>query len=126
MTRSSVRTHRQDAGIPVVFDAAHALGAIADGTPVGGFGDAEVFSLTPTKVLVAGEGGLVATRRRGLAKRLRIGRDYGNPGDYDTQFVGLNARMSEFHAAMALQSLEILDHRFGDAASWPRCTAVSG
>jgi dTDP-4-amino-4,6-dideoxygalactose transaminase len=99
----------QDRGVPVVFDAAHALGAIADGRPVGVFGDAEVFSLTPTKVLVAGEGGLVATRDAGLAKRLRIGRDYGNPGNYDTRFAGLNARMSEFHAAMALESLELLD-----------------
>ena len=96
-------------GIPVVFDAAHALGSLADGRPIGGFGDAEVFSLTPTKVLVAGEGGLVATRDAGLAKTLRIGRDYGNPGDYNTQFVGLNARMSEFHAAMALESLEMFD-----------------
>jgi dTDP-4-amino-4,6-dideoxygalactose transaminase len=40
---------------------------------------------------------------------LRIGRNYGDPGDYDTRFVGLNARMSEFHAATALQSLELID-----------------
>jgi len=91
--------------VPVLFDAAHALGAVAGGAPVGGFGAAEVFSLTPTKVLVAGEGGLVATNDDALAERVRIGRDYGNPGNYDTQFVGLNARMSEFHAAMALESL---------------------
>jgi dTDP-4-amino-4,6-dideoxygalactose transaminase len=96
-------------GVPVVFDAAHALGALAGGRAIGSFGDAEVFSLTPTKVLVAGEGGLVATNDGALAKSLRIGRDYGNPGDYDTRFVGLNARMSEFHAAMALESLEMLD-----------------
>ena len=63
--------------------------SLADGRPIGGFGDAEVFSLTPTKVLVAGEGGLVATSDAGLAKTLRIGRDYGNPGDYNTRFVGL-------------------------------------
>ena len=95
--------------IPVVFDAAHAIGAIASGTPIGSFGDAEVFSLTPTKPLVAGEGGLVATDDAALAERLRIARDYGNPGDYDTRFPGLNARMSEFHAAMALESLPLLD-----------------
>src|SRR4029077_13359101 len=38
--------------------------------------------------------------------RVRIGRDYANPGNYDTQFVGLNGRMSEMHAATALASLE--------------------
>jgi dTDP-4-amino-4,6-dideoxygalactose transaminase len=38
-----------------------------------------------------------------------MGRDYGDPGDYNTRFAGLNARMSEFHAATALQSLELLD-----------------
>jgi FlaA1/EpsC-like NDP-sugar epimerase/dTDP-4-amino-4,6-dideoxygalactose transaminase len=91
--------------VPVLFDAAHALGAVAGGTPIGSFGAAEVFSLTPTKVLVAGEGGLIATNDDALAERMRIGRDYGNPGNYDTQFAGLNARMSEFHAAMALESL---------------------
>ena len=77
--------------------------------PIGGFGNAEVFSLTPTKPMVAGEGGLVATNDVDLADRLRLGRDYGNPGDYDTRFVGLNARMSEFHAAMALESLDVID-----------------
>ncbi|GIU86613.1 MAG: hypothetical protein KatS3mg009_1128 [Acidimicrobiia bacterium] len=96
-------------GVPVLFDAAHAMGALADGQPVGRFGVAEVFSLTPTKPLVAGEGGLVATDDSGLAEAVRVGRDYGNPGDYDTRFVGLNARMSEFHAAVALESLETLD-----------------
>jgi dTDP-4-amino-4,6-dideoxygalactose transaminase len=96
-------------GVPVIFDAAHAFGALADGTAVGSFGAVEVFSLTPTKVLVAGEGGLLSTNDEALAQTLRIARDYGNPGNYDTQFAGLNARMSEFHAAMALESLEMLD-----------------
>jgi FlaA1/EpsC-like NDP-sugar epimerase/dTDP-4-amino-4,6-dideoxygalactose transaminase len=96
-------------GMPVVFDAAHAMGATFRERPIGGFGDAEVFSLTPTKPMVAGEGGLVATHDQDLAARVRLGRDYGNPGNYDTRFVGLNARMSEFHAAMALESLNLLD-----------------
>ncbi len=97
------------AGIPLVFDAAHALGSRHADRPIGGFGDAEVFSLSPTKPVIAGEGGLVATNRDDVAEVIRIGRDYGNPGDYDTRFVGLNARMSEFHAATALESLAELD-----------------
>jgi dTDP-4-amino-4,6-dideoxygalactose transaminase len=102
--------------VPVVYDAAHALGSTRGGQPVGGFGTAEVFSLSPTKVVVAGEGGLVTTNDRALAEDLRLGRDYGNPGDYDCRFPGLNARMSELHAAVAIASLADLDahleHRY--------------
>lgn len=97
-------------GIPVLFDAAHAHGARRGDRRVGGLGDAEVFSMTPTKVVIAGEGGLVATNRADIAAAVRIGRDYANPGDYDTRFVGLNARLSELHAATALESLAELDH----------------
>jgi dTDP-4-amino-4,6-dideoxygalactose transaminase len=96
-------------GATVVFDAAAAFGAAHQTRSVGGFGLAEVFSLTPTKPLVAGEGGIVATNDRSLADIVRVGRDYGNPGDYDTRFPGLSARMSEFHAAVALLSLDMID-----------------
>ena len=96
-------------GVPVVFDAAHALGTVSRGRAVGGFGAAEVFSLSPTKVVVGGEGGLVATNDGALADVIRMGRDYGNPGSYDSVFAGLNGRLSELHAAMALESLGDLD-----------------
>jgi dTDP-4-amino-4,6-dideoxygalactose transaminase len=98
-------------GLSLFFDAAHAFGSRHRGSMVGGFGEAEVFSLSPTKVLVAAEGGLITTDDDALAQRCRIGRDYGNPGDYDCLFVGLNARMSEVHAAIALASLEDLEER---------------
>lgn len=96
-------------GATVVFDAAAAFGAMHRERAVGGFGLAEVFSLTPTKTLTAAEGGLVTTNDDALLEAVRIGRDYGNPGDYDTRFVGLSARMSELHAAFALESLNELD-----------------
>jgi dTDP-4-amino-4,6-dideoxygalactose transaminase len=101
----------EEHGLRLLFDAAHAFGSRHLGQMVGGFGDAEVFSLSPTKVLVAGEGGVIATDDDLLAERCRIGRNYGNPGDYDCRFVGLNARMSEFHAAVALGSFEDLEDR---------------
>ncbi|MGH2591805.1 MAG: DegT/DnrJ/EryC1/StrS family aminotransferase [Actinomycetota bacterium] len=98
-------------GVRLFFDAAHAFGARHGDDPVGGFGDAEVFSLSPTKPVVASEGGIIATNDDEIAERCRIGRDYANPGDYDCLFVGLNARMSEIHAALALASMEDLDER---------------
>ena len=98
-------------GLPILFDAAHALGSRRRGTPVGGFGVAEVFSLSPSKVVTAAEGGLVATRDPALAEFLRMGRDYGNPGDYNCRFAGLNARMSELHAAVGLTFLADVEAR---------------
>jgi dTDP-4-amino-4,6-dideoxygalactose transaminase len=100
-----------EAGIPLVYDAAHGLGSRRGGRPIGGFGTAEVFSLSPTKVVTGGEGGLIATHDAGLAETCRLGRDYGNPGDYNCLFAGLNARMSELHAAVALASLSALEER---------------
>ncbi len=98
-------------GLRLFFDAAHAFGSRRGTRAVGGFGDAEVFSLSPTKLLVAGEGGLITTDDDELAERCRIGRDYGNPGDYDCRLVGINGRMSEFHAAVAQASLVTLEPR---------------
>ena len=92
-------------GVPVVYDAAHAYGSSTSGTQVGAFGVAEVFSFSPTKLLVAGEGGLIATGDAVLAQRLRAARNYGDSGSYDPELVGLNARMSEFHAALAIHGM---------------------
>lgn len=96
-------------GLKLVFDSAHAFGARYKDEMVGGFGDAEVFSLAPTKVLTANEGGVVATNDEKLAEDVRIGRDYGNTGNYDCRLVGLSARMSEFNAIIATKSLEMLE-----------------
>jgi dTDP-4-amino-4,6-dideoxygalactose transaminase len=90
-------------GIALVFDAAHAFGSEYDSKRIGGFGTAEIFSFSPTKLLVAAEGGLIATRDEALAKLLRAGRNYGDAGNYDPDMVGINARMSELHAALALR-----------------------
>ena len=93
-------------GLRVLCDAAQALGAAYRGRPAGSFGDAEVFSLSPTKVVTAVEGGLVAVREAETARRLRSARDYGKAADgQDMESVGLSARMSELHAAVGLRCL---------------------
>jgi dTDP-4-amino-4,6-dideoxygalactose transaminase len=97
--------------LKLIFDAAHAFGSKYGGRPIGQFGDAEVFSLSPTKLLVAGEGGLVTTNDATLAHRLRAARNYGDLGAYDPEILGLNARMSEFNAALAFAGLPLVDDK---------------
>ena len=106
-TRRAVEELARAHGIPVVFDAAHAFGALRrrrrrsarSATP-------RCSASRPPRCSSPARAGSSRRTTPALAETLRIGRDYGNPGDYDTQFAGLNARMSEFHAAMALESLE--------------------
>jgi dTDP-4-amino-4,6-dideoxygalactose transaminase len=96
-------------GLRLVFDAAHGFGARYRGIPVGAQADAQVFSLSPTKLLITGEGGIVATNDDELARNIRMGREYGNDGNYDSAFPGLNARMPEINALMGVQSLSRLE-----------------
>jgi len=96
-------------GLPLIIDAAHGFGASMHGRPVGAGATAQVFSMSPTKLLVAGEGGIVATNCDCLAHFIRMGREYGNDGSYDALFPGVNGRMPELSAATALASLDILD-----------------
>ncbi len=95
--------------LKLIFDAAHGFGALYQGKPVGDQGDAQVFSLSPTKLLIAGEGGIVATNHDDLAQKIRMGREYGNSGNYDSAFAGMNARMPEFNALMGYHSLNMLE-----------------
>jgi dTDP-4-amino-4,6-dideoxygalactose transaminase len=96
-------------GLPLVVDAAHGFGASMHRRPVGAGATAQVFSLSPTKLLVAGEGGIVATDCDCLAHFVRLGREYGNDGSYDALFSGVNGRMPELSAVTALAGLDILD-----------------
>jgi dTDP-4-amino-4,6-dideoxygalactose transaminase len=96
-------------GLKLIFDAAHGFGAQYKGAPVGSQGDAQVYSLSPTKLLIAGEGGIVATNNDNLAEKIRVGREYGNDGKYGSDFAGVNARMPELSALMGIHSLRSLE-----------------
>ena len=100
--------------IPLVFDSAQGLGSTYKGQAVGAFGQCEVFSLSPTKVITAIEGGLVTTNNDALAAKLRSMRDYGKgPDGQEMIHNGLSARMSEFHASVGLLSLNNAENLIG-------------
>jgi len=96
-------------GLKLIFDAAHGFGTLYKGKPVGSQGNAQAFSLSPTKLLIAGEGGIVSTNDDELAAKLRMGREYGNSGNYDSAFAGMNSRMAEFNAILGIQSFALLE-----------------
>ncbi|MBN2421610.1 DegT/DnrJ/EryC1/StrS family aminotransferase [Candidatus Woesearchaeota archaeon] len=95
--------------LKLIFDCAHALGSSYQGKKIGQFGDVEVFSASPTKLLTTIEGGIVATNNTELAEMLKIDRNYGNYPDYSCKRPGLNARMSEINAVTGLHQLKDLD-----------------
>ncbi len=99
----------QEFNLKLLFDSAHAFGTAYRNKKVGNFGDAEMFSLTPTKVLTAGEGGIIATNNEDVCKQIILDREYGKMPDYDCKTIGLSARMAEFNAILGFHNLQRLD-----------------
>jgi dTDP-4-amino-4,6-dideoxygalactose transaminase len=93
------------ARISILYDAAHAFGSAVGPQRVGTYGDAEVFSLSVTKMLVSVEGGMIASRHPTLIRQVRRMRNYGIEDNYDTHWPGLNGKMSEFHAIIGRHNL---------------------
>jgi dTDP-4-amino-4,6-dideoxygalactose transaminase len=89
------------AGLPIVEDAAQAIGATYKSRPVGGVGAFGCFSFFPSKNLGAfGDAGLLTTNDDGLAKRARLLRTHGMEPKYHHQLVGGNFRMDALQAAV--------------------------
>ncbi|WP_203292325.1 aminotransferase class I/II-fold pyridoxal phosphate-dependent enzyme [Maricaulis parjimensis] len=98
-----------EAGIPLIFDAAHAFGTRHGERMIGRFGRAEVFSFHATKLFHTFEGGAVTTECSELAERLRQLRNFGFTEYDQVDCIGTNAKMSEVHAAMGLANLESIE-----------------
>lgn len=96
-------------GLKLMFDAAHGFGAQYQSSPVGNHGELEVFSLSPTKLLITGEGGVITLNDEELYHKLRVLREYGNDGKYDLVAAGLNARMPETNALLGLHGIRRLE-----------------
>ena len=98
-----------DYNAKLIFDSAHAFGASYNGEKVGNFGEAEVFSCSPTKLLITMEGGIVTTNDHKLADNIKLARNYGNVQDNECLLPGLNARMTEINAFLGQRMLEDID-----------------
>jgi len=87
--------------LPVIEDAAQAIGASYKGKPAGSIGDAACLSFYPTKNLGAyGDAGMAVTNSESLAARLRTLRNHGQTGKYVSSEPGLNSRLDEIQAAI--------------------------
>lgn len=96
-------------GLKVIYDAAHAFGVTKDGVSSANFGDASMFSFHATKVFHTIEGGAMCYADPTLEQRLKDLKNFGIHGPESTPFVGGNAKLNEFSAAMGLCNLRHLD-----------------
>ncbi|MEE9218758.1 MAG: DegT/DnrJ/EryC1/StrS family aminotransferase [Acidobacteriota bacterium] len=103
--------------LALIEDSTHLLGGRQQGRPAGGWAHIAVFSLHPSKAIAAAEGGLVVTDSAELAGRVRRFREHGfvRSGSSSSAWQrelaepGLNYRLSEIHAALAIVQLKRLD-----------------
>jgi perosamine synthetase len=100
-------------GIPIIEDAAQAIGATRDGVPAGMLGDIGVFSFHGTKTMTTGEGGMVVTDRHDLFERISRLRDHGrSPANHKyfiTDEIAFKYRMSSLAAAFGRAQLSRID-----------------
>jgi perosamine synthetase len=100
-------------GIPLIEDAAEALGATVVGRPVGSFGKVACYSFYANKLITTGEGGMIVTDDAELYKCARWKRNMCFGTDNESRFVhrdiGFNYRLTSLQAAVGLAQLEHLE-----------------
>jgi dTDP-4-amino-4,6-dideoxygalactose transaminase len=96
--------------VPLLVDSAPGFGSLdLHGRPLGGLGDTEVFSFHATKPFAIGEGGMVATADPQLAARIASLINFGLDDARVSTEAGINAKLSELHAATGLAALDRFD-----------------
>lgn len=88
--------------LKVIYDAAHAFGVTLNGINIANFGDASMFSFHATKVFNTIEGGAITYKDEKLTKILYNIKNFGIEGPESVEYIGGNAKMNEFQAAMGI------------------------
>ena len=89
-------------GLKIIYDAAHAFGVKYKGVSTANFGDASMFSFHATKVFNTIEGGCVCFKNDSWVRLLNDMKNFGIHGPEAVEYVGGNAKMNEFQAAMGI------------------------
>lgn len=97
-------------GLKVIYDAAHAFAVKYKGISSACFGDASMFSFHATKVFNTIEGGCVCFKNDAWVQLLNDMKNFGIHGPESVEFVGGNAKMNEFQAAMGICNLKHLNN----------------
>ena len=95
--------------LKVIYDAAHAFGVTRNGVGVANFGDASMFSFHATKVFNTIEGGAVTFADDSLVQVLNDLKNFGIRNHESVVYIGGNAKMNEFQAAMGICNLRHID-----------------
>jgi dTDP-4-amino-4,6-dideoxygalactose transaminase len=95
-------------GLKIIYDASHAFGCRWRGRSLAAYGDAATLSFHATKTFHTAEGGLVCARDPEVDHRARVQRDFGFDGLDPFQLPGINAKLSELHAALGLSVLPLV------------------
>jgi dTDP-4-amino-4,6-dideoxygalactose transaminase len=88
--------------LKVIYDAAHAFGVRQNGRSLACHGDISALSFHATKPFHSAEGGAVVCRDENLARQIGLMKKFGHIGEEDYLTIGINAKISELHAAMGL------------------------
>jgi len=101
--------------LTVIEDAAESMGARYKGKPVGSLGDLACFSFNGNKIVTAGGGGAVTTRRKDWALRAKYltTQAKDSPDEYIHHAVGYNYRLTNIQAAVAVAQMEKLEEYVG-------------
>lgn len=100
-----------DDGIAIIEDACQSLGAELYDDKVGVNGDIGVYSFYPSKIITTGEGGMIVTNKKKLAKKCRLIKDHGRTKHFYSERLGYNYRMTEIQGVLGCVELKDIDKR---------------
>lgn len=110
---NKIQTIADKHGLKVIYDGAHAFGSRYNGKSLLSYGDVSTCSFHATKLFHTIEGGACIVRDKAVSDKLELQKRFGHHGD-EHFMLGINAKQSEFHAAMGLANFPYIKDIIAD------------